>query len=113
MNGQPRDEATVDLAQGRPTLSPEADELARSVMALLTFNERDEFSRRLSSRIGDSPAWQAWVKNSDQYLCDLDPTCVAEITPTSQRRTSDFVNGQPVVAGRFRPTIFDAASDLA
>jgi hypothetical protein len=80
MNGHPRDATASDLATGRPTLSPEADDLARKVMALMSVNEREDFARSLDAQVAESAHWATWSKNPDRYLADLDPDCVSEMT---------------------------------
>jgi hypothetical protein len=79
VNGRPRDETKLDLAMGRPTLSLEADDLARRVMSLLTASENDGFGGRLDARIRGSAESAEWFKNPHVYLAELDPDCVAGI----------------------------------
>jgi hypothetical protein len=54
MNGHRRDEIANDIDQGHPTLSAEADALAREVSRLSTFDEREAYSRELSDRAAGS-----------------------------------------------------------
>ena len=79
MNGHRRDEIANDIDQGLPTLSDEADALAREVSRLSTFNERDAFSRELSDRAAASPRWGEWMRQTDRYLAEFDPALVEQI----------------------------------
>ena len=67
-------------------LSPEADDLARRVMALLTTSERDSFGRTMDNLTSGSAKWAEWMADPQTYLADLDAQCVARI--------SDWLTGE-------------------
>jgi hypothetical protein len=79
MNGHLRDEIANDIDEGHPTLSAEADALAREVSRLSDVNEREAYSRELSDRAAASARWGEWMRETDRYLAEFDPGLVEEI----------------------------------
>ncbi len=80
MNGHPRDDVANDIADGRPTLSENADALVLAVSRLLTFNEREALGEELASRVAVSLRWGEWMNQPTRYLDDLDAPLVVSLT---------------------------------
>jgi hypothetical protein len=72
VNGKPRDHVGSDIEAGRPCLSPDIDELARRVVALLDDRQITRLWNSLDHQVQESPAWAEWMGDSERYLRDLD-----------------------------------------
>jgi hypothetical protein len=72
----------TEIERGRPTLSPEADELARRIVGLLGSSEHTAFGLQLESWVAHSARWSEWVQQDDVYLADLDPGAIEAIVIT-------------------------------
>ena len=87
--GWPRDELFADLAAGRPTVSPDADELIRRVTSLMDGSEAEALYRELDISARRSAGFQAWALDPTHYLAHFDVETPREI----EKRLRDLLVG--------------------
>jgi hypothetical protein len=79
MNGHPRDQVSIDLRAGRPTISTVADPLALRVAALMSEGEAEKLFNGIEYRAQRSARFEDWMTAPTTHLSEFDAETASAI----------------------------------